>query len=100
MDATATLRDVTSATANGDGLIDVRKLMAELSVEQLCRTADEYVRLDSWDFHPQALRPDRRPQCLPLSLIFRGLKLLPGMSVIDWGRYGLALCHLTQMGWK
>ncbi len=33
-------------------LIDVRKLMAELSVEELCRTAESYLAaVDYWEFH-------------------------------------------------
>lgn len=104
MNATTVTQDraATPGTA-GEGLIDVRRLMAELSLEQLCRTADEYyARLDSWDFHhakPFALIDDLPDVLIKLSAIIRGLKLLPGMSVIDFGAgTGWLSRYLTQMG--
>jgi SAM-dependent methyltransferase len=100
---TATLGEAAASTPRDDGLIDVRKLMAELSVEQLCRTADEYyARLDSWDFHhskPFALIDEVPDVLIKLSSMLRGLKLLPGMSIIDFGAgTGWLSRYLTQMG--
>lgn len=99
----ATASEKTADRTSDDGLIDVRKLMAELSVEELCRTADEYyVRLDSWDFHhakPFALIDEAPDALAKLAIVLRGLKLLPGMSIVDFGAgTGWLSRYLTQLG--
>lgn len=86
-----------------NGLIDVRQLMAELTVDELCRTADEYyARLDNWNFHhskPFALIDETPDALAKLSIILHGLKLLPGMSIVDFGAgTGWLSRYLTQMG--
>ena len=69
--------------------IDVRQRMKELSVEELCETAEEfYARLDNWDYlHSKPLAAvNETPELLMnFAQVVLGLKLLPEMTIVDFG---------------
>lgn len=83
--------------------IDVRQRMKELSVEELCETADTfYARLDNWDYlHSKPLATvNETPELLiNFSHVVLGLNLLPDMTIVD---FGAGACwtsrFLSQMG--
>lgn len=83
--------------------IDVRQRMKELSVEELCETADTfYARLDNWDYlHAKPLATvNETPELLiNFSHVVLGLNLLPDMTIVD---FGAGACwtsrFLSQMG--
>ena len=70
-------------------IIDVRRLIAEMSVEELCRTADEFfARLDNVDYlHAKPLAAiNETPELLVcFAQVLQGLKLLPDMTILDFG---------------
>lgn len=85
------------------GFIDVRKLIAELSVEELCQTAEDFFaqRLgwDSLRAKPLA-EIDEAPELLVcFAQVVQGLRLLPDMTILD---FGAGSCwtsrYLTQLG--
>ena len=63
--------------------------MAELSVEELCRTAEQYfARLEHYNY--QLAKPfadvNESPQLLVcFSHILQGLHLVPGLTILDFG---------------
>ena len=69
--------------------IDVRQRMREWSVEELCETAEEFfARVDNWDyFHakPFAAVNETPELLINFAQIVRGLKLLPDMTILDFG---------------
>ena len=69
--------------------IDVRQRMKELSVEELCDTAEEfYARIDNWDYlHAKPFAAvNETPELLTnFAQVVRGLKLLPEMTIVDFG---------------
>lgn len=69
--------------------IDVRRRISELSVEELCRTADEFfARLNNWDYlhaKPFASINETPELLLCFAQIVQGLKLLPDMTILDFG---------------
>ena len=69
--------------------IDVRQRMKEWSVEELCETAEEFfARVDNWDyFHakPFAAVNETPELLINFAQIVRGLKLLPDMTILDFG---------------
>jgi SAM-dependent methyltransferase len=76
-------------TANDSGLIDVRRLIEELSVEELCRTAEEFFARRA-DWNSLRAKPfaeiDETPELLVcFAQVVRGLRLLPDMTVLDFG---------------
>jgi glycosyltransferase involved in cell wall biosynthesis/SAM-dependent methyltransferase len=83
--------------------IDVRQRMKELSVEELCATAEEfYARLDKWDYlhaKPFAAVNETPELLINFAQVVRGLKLLPEMTILD---FGAGACwtsrFLTQLG--
>lgn len=79
---------MSSETIDSD-FIDVRKLIKELSVEELCQTAEEFfARLDNWDYlHAKPLAAiNETPELLVcFAQVVQGLKLLPEMSILDFG---------------
>ena len=91
------------SAATPGGAIDVRVLMQELSVEDLCATAEEYFhRLPTPEHH--LAKPfasvDEAPELLTcFGQILMGLKLLPEMTVLD---FAAGSCwssrYLTQLG--
>jgi ubiquinone/menaquinone biosynthesis C-methylase UbiE len=94
-----------SDNSNDQQFIDVRRLMKELSVEELCQTAEDYFKqIPSWDYH-MALPftgIDETPEMLiHFAQLLQGLRPLPGMTVLD---FGAGSCwtsrYLTQMGYE
>ena len=86
-----------------DRTIDVRRLLAETSVEQACATAERYfAQLRSWDHH--LAKPFSGPEDAPALLVafatlLQGLSLFPGMEVLDFGAgTGWTARFLSQMG--
>ena len=84
-------------------LIDVRELMAETSVAELNRLAEEYfARVSDWNYH--LAKPfgsiDQVPQLLiNFAVILQGLYICQGMTVLE---FGAGTCwasrFLTQLG--
>src|SRR5712691_553402 len=84
-------------------VIDVRELMAEASVEELNRRAEEYfARVSDWNYH--LAKPfgslDEVPQLLiNFAVILQGLSICQGMTVLE---FGAGTCwasrFLTQLG--
>ena len=70
-------------------LIDVRRLIEELSVEELCQTAEEFfARLNSWDYlhsKPFAAVNETPELLVCFAQVVQGLSLLPGMTILDFG---------------
>ncbi|HEV7857838.1 MAG TPA: methyltransferase domain-containing protein [Pyrinomonadaceae bacterium] len=92
-----------SSEAQGAELIDVRQLMAQSSIEELNRLAEEYFsRLTDWNYHLS--KPfgalDETPQLLiNFAVILQGLSLCPGMTVLEFGAgTGWASRFLSQLG--
>jgi SAM-dependent methyltransferase len=85
--------------------IDVRQLMAELSVKQLCQTAENYFRkLDNYDYHlakPFADVNETPELLMCFAQVLQGLRLVPDLSILD---FGAGSCwssrYLTQLGFK
>jgi len=79
------------------GTVDVRRLLAETSVEQACITAERYfAQLQSWDHH--LAKPFSGPEDAPALLIafatlLQGLAVSPGQSVLD---FGAGTCWTTR----
>jgi ubiquinone/menaquinone biosynthesis C-methylase UbiE len=87
----------------GTDFIDVRDLMRKLSVEDLCRTAEEYwAKRPSWDY--SLSKPLNSPSDAPMLLmrfakLVQSLRLVPDMTVLDFGAGACwASRWLTQMG--
>jgi SAM-dependent methyltransferase len=85
-------------------LIDVRKLMHEVSLEDLCRTADEFFRAVDWNTiqaKPFADIAETPELLICFAHVVRGLNLLPDMTVLD---FGAGACwtsrFLSQLGMK
>ncbi|HEV3485953.1 MAG TPA: methyltransferase domain-containing protein, partial [Vicinamibacterales bacterium] len=85
--------------------IDVKKLIADIPIEQLNRTAEEYfASLTDWEDHlaKPFSRVEDTPQLLiNLAVLLQGLKLTPGMTVLEFGAgTGWLARFLTQLGAK
>lgn len=92
-----------SSEAVDPDFIDVGKLINELSVEDLCQTAEEFfARLDNWDYlHAKPFAAiDETPELLIcFAQVVQGLKLLPGMTILDFGAGSCWTSHfLSQLG--
>lgn len=86
-----------------DELIDVRKLVASTSIEDLNRTAEEYFAgLETWEHHlakPFANASDSPQLLISLGAVLQGLQLAPGMTVLEYGAgTGWLARYLTQLG--
>ncbi len=70
-------------------IIDVRKLINEVSLEDLCRTADEFfARLHNPDYlhaKPFAAINEAPELLVCFAQVLQGLKLLPEMTILDFG---------------
>jgi len=94
---------------SGEGIssdvLDVRKLVKELSVEELCQTAEEFFaqRVD-WDsLHAKPFADiDETPELLIcFAQVVRGLDLLPDMTILDFGAGSCWTSRfLSQLGLK
>jgi SAM-dependent methyltransferase len=87
------------------GLIDVRRRMKELSVEELCDAAEEFfAQRINWDsLHAKPFAEiDETPELLTcFAQVVRGLELLPEMTVLDFGAGSCWTSHfLSQLGLK
>lgn len=84
-------------------LIDVKKLIAGTSIEELNRTAEAYFSsLENWDHHlakPFARVEDTPQLLISLGTVLQGLNLTPGMTVLEFGAgTGWLSRFLTQLG--
>ena len=90
-------------SAGDDGVIDVRGLIAQTSIDDLNRVAEEYfASLTDWD-HQLAKpfsRPDETPALLmDVATVLQGLRLTPGATVLEFGAgTGWLSRFLTQLG--
>ncbi len=83
--------------------INVRELIKELSVEELCETAEEFfARLDDWDYQlskPFAAINETPELLICFAQLVQGLNLLPDMTILD---FGVGSCwtsrFLSQLG--
>jgi 2-polyprenyl-3-methyl-5-hydroxy-6-metoxy-1,4-benzoquinol methylase len=83
--------------------IDVKKLIAELSVEELCQTAEEFfARLPNWDYlhsKPFAAINETPELLVCFAQVVQGLNLLPDMKILDFGAGSCWTSRfLSQMG--
>jgi SAM-dependent methyltransferase len=83
--------------------IDVRKLIAETSIEDLNRTAEAYFAgLTDWEDHlakPFARAEDTPQLLINLGVTIQGLNLTPGMTVLEYGAgTGWLSRFLAQLG--
>jgi glycosyltransferase involved in cell wall biosynthesis/SAM-dependent methyltransferase len=95
----------TSSEDNQPELIDVRKLLAELSVAELCETAEQFFkRLETWDYlhaKPFAAIEETPELLIGFAHVVQGLKLLPDMTILDFGAGSCWTSRfLSQMGLK
>ena len=84
-------------------LIDVRDMIAQTSIEELNRTAEEYfTSLREWEHHlaKPFSKPDETPPILiALATLLQGLRLIPGTTVLEFGAgTGWLSRFLTQLG--
>src|ERR1700694_4922164 len=94
-----------SSEAINSDFVDVHKLMQELSVEELCQTAEEFfARLDNWDYlHAKPFAAiEETPELLTcFAQVLQGLNLLPDMTILDFGAGSCWTSHfLSQLGLK
>jgi ubiquinone/menaquinone biosynthesis C-methylase UbiE len=90
--------------ASAPQVIDVRKLMQEISIEELCRSAEEFFQqadLDCLQAKPFADVAETPELLICFAHVVRGLNLLPDMTVLDFGAGSCWTSHfLTQLGLK
>jgi SAM-dependent methyltransferase len=83
--------------------IDVRKLIAGTSIEELNRTAEAYFSsLENWEHHlakPFANADDTPQLLISLGTVLQGMAITPGMTVLEFGAgTGWLSRFLTQLG--
>ena len=83
--------------------IDVRNMIAETTIEELNRTAEEYFsRLPDWEHHlakPFNSADDTPTILMGVAAMLQGLRLAPGMTVVEFGAgTGWLSRFLTQLG--
>lgn len=82
------LEEEGQAAADSD-FIDVRRRMSEVSVEELCETAESFfARLDNWDYlhaKPFAAIAETPELLTSFAQVVHGLNLLPDMTILDFG---------------
>lgn len=83
--------------------IDVRELIANSSLEDLNRKAEEYFStLENWDYHlakPFSTAADAPGLLINFATMIQGLNLAPGLRVLDFGAgTGWTSRYLTQLG--
>jgi SAM-dependent methyltransferase len=78
-----------SREAIDPSFIDVRRLIEELSVEELCQTAEEFfARLPNWDYlhaKPFAAIGETPELLVCFAQVVQGLNLLTDMTILDFG---------------
>lgn len=85
------------------GFIDVRKLIAETSIDELNRTAEGYfASLRDWNDHlakPFARIQDTPQLLIGAGVLVQGLSLVQGLTVLEYGAgTGWLSRYLTQLG--
>lgn len=69
--------------------IDVKSLIKELTLEELCQAAEDYfARLNNWDYHlskPLGAVEETSEVLTCFSQVLQGLQVVPGMTVLDFG---------------
>lgn len=85
--------------------IDVRKLIEEVSVEELCRSAEQFfanrIDWDSLQAKPFAEIEESPELLICFAHVVRGLRLLPDMTLLDFGAGTCWTSHfLSQLGLK
>lgn len=96
-------RERDGSMTKNEEVLDVQRLLAESSVEELNMLAEEYFAcLKTWDYH--LAKPfgslDETPQLLiNFAVVVQGLALCPGLTVLE---FGAGTCwasrFLTQLG--
>lgn len=91
------------APPSADALIDPKALIAQHSIEDLNRTAEEYFSsLGSWDYHlakPFSTVADAPGLLINFATMLQGLRLKPGLRLLDFGAgTGWTSRYLTQLG--
>jgi SAM-dependent methyltransferase len=94
-----------SSQPNQTEMIDVRKLINELSVGELCQTAEEFfARIENWDYlhaKPFSAINETSELLVGFAHVIHGLKLLPDMTILDFGAGSCWTSRfLSQMGLK
>lgn len=92
-----------ASSSIGEDFIDVRRLLAELSIEELNASAEEYfATLGNWDFHlskPFGSMDEAPHLLIAFAVTLQGLRLTPGMRVLEFGAgSGWASRFLNQLG--
>src|SRR5262245_36136793 len=85
--------------------IDVRKLIDELSVDELCHSSEQFfanrIDWDSLQAKPFAEIEESPELLICFAHVVRGLKLLPDMTLLDFGAGTCWTSHfLSQLGLK
>jgi SAM-dependent methyltransferase len=91
------------APARREDPVDVRRMIADTTVEELNRTAEEYFsRLPDWEHHlakPFNSADDTPTILMGVAAMLQGLRLAPGMTVLEFGAgTGWLSRFLTQLG--
>lgn len=88
-----------------EGFIDVRRMIAETSIEDLNRTAEQYfASLTEWEHHlakPFNKAEDAPAVLINVATILQGLSLVPGLTTLEFGAgTGWLSRFFTQLGCK
>ena len=82
-------RAIVTELAREADFIDVRQRMTELSIEELCETAETFfARLPNWDYlhaKPFAAVNETPELLINFAHVVHGLNLLPDMTIMDFG---------------
>jgi SAM-dependent methyltransferase len=83
--------------------IDVKQLIADTSLEDLNRLAEDYfAQVDDWNFHlakPFGAVEDAPQLLINFAVVLQGMNLCPGMTVLEFGAGSCwASRYLTQLG--
>jgi ubiquinone/menaquinone biosynthesis C-methylase UbiE len=95
--------EIAPATERPSDFIDVRDLIANASIEELNRTAEQYFAgLDNWQHHlakPFANAGDTPTLLINVAVLLEGLRLYPGLAVLEFGAgTGWLSRMITQLG--
>ncbi|HSY52380.1 MAG TPA: methyltransferase domain-containing protein [Thermoanaerobaculia bacterium] len=95
--------DPAASETPAGALIDVRELIARTSIDDLNRTAEEYfASLKEWEHHlakPFSKADETPPILMNVATLLQGLRLTPGMTVLEFGAgTGWLSRYLTQLG--
>jgi len=90
-------------TRENEAFIDVKRMIAETSIDDLNTIAEKYFSsLDNWEHHlakPFARFEDAPQLLISLGTLLQGLALSPGMTILEFGAgTGWLSRFLTQLG--